>query len=252
MINLSGIVGNQLIGKLLRLPLNLIPKGMVIPVLQGKLRGKKWIVGASVHGCWLGCYEQDKQLLFTKTITKESVVYDIGANVGFYTLLASHIIGEKGKTIAFEPFHRNLCYLKKHLQLNKCNNVAVIEAAVNEQGGVAFFEEGTSSSTGRISEKGSIKIETVKIDTLVSQGKIPPPDFIKIDVEGSELLVLRGAKSMLTHYYPTIFLATHGTNVHKECCDFLESIGYKLQSINKKDIKETDEILAVKRDNGHY
>lgn len=230
MINLSGIVGNQLIGKLLRLPLNLIPKGMVIPVLQGKLKGKKWIVGASVHGCWLGCYEQDKQLLFTKTITKESVVYDIGANVGFYTLLASHIIGEKDKTIAFEPFHRNLCYLKKHLQLNKCNNVTVIEAAVGEQSGATFFEEGSSSSTGHISERGSIKIEKVKIDTLVSKGEIPP-DFIKIDVEGTELLVLRGANSILTHYHPAIFLATHGTHVHRECCFFFKSEGYELQSI---------------------
>jgi len=246
-MNFSGISNKTLIGKITRFPLRFIPAKMKMPILQGKLRGKKWIVGSSNHGCWLGSYEYKKQILFAKTILKGSVVYDIGAHVGFYTLLASELVGLKGKVVAFEPLPRNLYYLKEHLRLNRCENVEVIEAAVTEQSGIAFFEEAKSSYEGHLSSKGCIKVRTVNLDDLVLNGEIPPPDYMKIDVEGAELKVLKGAKSILYKYQPTIFLATHGVEVHQQCCGFLKSMGYKLKSINKKEINETDEILAYQK-----
>ena len=248
MINFSGISQRSLAGKLFRFPLRFIPKSMIVPILQGKIKGKKWIVGSSNHGCWLGSYEYEKQILFTKVVKEGSVVYDIGAHVGFYTLLASELVGPKGKVIAFEPYPRNLEYLKRHLQLNKCNNVTVIEAAVAEQSGIGFFEEGDNSTTGHLSSnsKHGVKVKTVSLDDLVLKKQIPPPDYMKIDVEGAELLVFKGARLVLINYYPTIFLATHGVEVHKECCEFLKEIGYNLQSINEESIEKTDEILAFK------
>ena len=69
---------------------------------------------------------------------------------------------------------------------------------------------------------------------------------MKIDVEGAELLVFKGARLVLINYYPTIFLATYGVEVHKECCEFLKKIGYNLQSINEESIEKTDEMLAFK------
>ena len=70
---------------------------------------------------------------------------------------------------------------------------------------------------------------------------------MKIDVEGAEMLVLSGAKPLLAQYHPTIFLATHGTQVHQQCCKFLKTIGYDLQSINVRSIDETDKLLAFKK-----
>ena len=81
---------------------------MQIPIFQGKLRGKKWIVGSGEHGYWLGSYEMDKRLAFEKEILPDSVIYDIGANVGFYSLLAAEMTGEKGHVYAFEPLPRNI------------------------------------------------------------------------------------------------------------------------------------------------
>lgn len=245
-MNFSGI-SNKGLGRLLRFPLKLIPTNMRLPILQGKLRGKRWIVGSGNHGCWLGSYEFEKQILFAKTIQTGSVVFDIGAHVGFYTLLASELVGSGGKIIAFEPLPRNIHYLKEHLRLNGCKNVTVIEAAVgSEQSNITYFEEGRNSSTGHLSSKGRLEVKAVSIDELVSKGEIPPPDFIKIDVEGAEFLVLSGAKSILTTHHPTIFLATHGIDGHRKCCMFLESLGYELQSISKNgiDLDNTDEILA--------
>jgi hypothetical protein len=82
-INFSGITNQNILGKILRSPLRLIPPKTVLPILQGKLRGKKWIVGSGQHGAWLGSYEYEKQLLFQQIVQEGNVVYDLGANNGF-------------------------------------------------------------------------------------------------------------------------------------------------------------------------
>jgi FkbM family methyltransferase len=243
-MNFSAISNKCILGKFLRFPLRFIPANLVLLILQGKLKGKKWIVGSGNNGYWLGSYEYEKRILFEKTILEGDIVFDIGAHVGFYTILSSELVGINGKVIAFEPFPRNIFILKRHLQLNRCANVKVIEAAVIEHCGAVFFEEGISSSMGHTSPKGKFSVRGVSLDKLISNGEVPPPDCIKIDVEGDEMLVLIGAKSTLKNKHPKIFLATHGREVHKECCKFLKSLNYNLQSINKKNLDITDEILA--------
>lgn len=234
------------IGKLLKI---ILPRNMIVPILQGRLRGKKWVIGSGNIEYALGSYEYGKRILFEKMVSKSSVVYDIGAHVGFYALLASELVGEGGKVIAFEPVPRNLKYLKKHLEINKCTNVIVIEAAVSDKNGVSHFNEGPGSSIGALSEDGNLTVDTVSIDDLVEKGEIPAPDYIKIDVEGAELFVLKGAKSTLSNYSPKIFLATHGhrvPNVHRDCCNFLVSLGYELRPIVGDDLYDTKEISAYK------
>ncbi|MHB9011046.1 MAG: hypothetical protein ACYC49_02335 [Ignavibacteriaceae bacterium] len=92
-MNISKISYKSIIGRLIRLPLKLIPAKTVLPIMQGPLKGKKWIKGSSINGCWLGSYENDKQILFREYIKEGMVVYDIGANAGFYTLLSSLLVG---------------------------------------------------------------------------------------------------------------------------------------------------------------
>ena len=246
-MNFTSISNKSILGRIMRFPLKFIPSGIKVPILQGKLKGKKWIVGSFNHGCWLGSYEYKKQTLFAETVTEGAVVYDVGAHVGFYTLLASEIVGQSGKVIAFEPLPQNLHYLNKHLSLNQCGNVKVIEAAVAEESGTTFFTKGISSSMGYLSSTGDYEVKVVSLDNLVLNREIPYPDYMKIDVEGAELLVLSGAKKILNDFAPVIFLATHGADIHKQCCDFLKSAGYHLQSIEEKNIYETDEILAFKK-----
>lgn len=244
-MNLSRISDQSFVGKLLRLPLKLIPPGAVFRVLQGRLRGKKWIVGSSIHGCWLGSYEYEKRQLFEAMVREGTVVFDIGAHVGFYTLLASELVGPGGKVFAFEPLPANLTYLKEHLRLNRAGNVTVIEAAVSDRCGTAYFEQGPGSMTGRLASKAALLVETVAIDDLVAQGQLPLPDYIKIDVEGAEARVLSGARQTLTQSRPTIFLATHGSGVHQECCRLLGELGYALHPIDAPELDTSSEILAV-------
>ncbi len=204
----------------------------------------KWIVGSSNHGCWLGSYEYAKRCAFERVVREGSVVFDIGANVGFYTLLASVLVGARGRVFAFEPLPRNLRYLKEHLQINGIRNVSVIEGAVSDCDGVADFEEGRTHSMGRLAPCGRLAVRTVSLDEMMKRGELPPPDCMKIDVEGGEKLVLTGARVLLGNTRPNIFLATHGPGVHQQCCELLGSFGYHLRPIGPNSLEQCDEVFA--------
>lgn len=244
-MNFSGISEKTFVGKVLRLPLRLIPPETALPIVQGRLRGRRWIVGSSDHGCWLGSYEYKKRLVFERLVAPGSVVFDVGANVGFYTLLASILVGPRGRVFAFEPVPCNLFYLKKHLELNRISNVAVIEAAVSDKRGVASLALGPSGSMAHFSPQGSISSETCCLDELLDAGAVPAPQHIKIDVEGAEFLVLSGARSLLTRFHPTVHLSTDVGETHQQCCSLLQSLGYKLQPIELVELDEAYEILAL-------
>lgn len=233
MINFSNISGKSILGKILHFLFRFIPPNTTFFILQGRLRSKRWIVSSDVmNSYWLGCYEYEKQILFSKIVHKGAVVYDIGAYVGFYTLLASELVGQKGRVFAFEPLPKNLYYLKRHLQLNCCSNVTVIETAVGEKDTIVFFEEGIERTFSRVSGKGNLKVKMISLDDFVLRDKNPPPEYLKIDVEGSELSVFIGAEKTLSYYKPVIFLSCHSLDLKNRCCEFLESIGYnKLQTL---------------------
>jgi len=247
MFDFSGISDKSLMGRILRLPLRLIPRNLTMRIWQGPLRGKKWITGASIHGCWLGSYEFDKQVLIARTLENGTTFFDIGANVGFYTLLASSLVGNAGKVFAFEPVPRNLAFLKKHLEMNDVQNVRVFNAAVSDRSGVAQFSEGPSNSMGKLAGEGALTVELVSLDGLLAEGKITRPNYMKIDVEGAEFSVLQGARNLLTDASPMIFLATHGNEVHSQCVSLLQSLGYTCRPVDEtKDIQTCDEIVATK------
>ena len=245
MINFSGIPVNSILGRAFRYPLRLIPDGLVVPILQGPLRGKQWIVGSSTHGCWLGSYECEKQREFVKAVSPGAVVYDVGANVGFYTLLASKVVGSEGHVIAFEPVPRNLSYLRDHLILNRCANVTVVGAAVLEKESRVLIDESLNSSMSRVSDSGRLEVSSVSLDELFLSGRIPKADVIKMDIEGSEYRALCGARRLLTECHPIIFLSTHGPDVHRHCCALLQSLGYRLDGIGGEGFLYMDELLCV-------
>ena len=244
MINISKSDFRTPIGKLLRLPLKLIPGKTVLPILQGPLKGKKWIKGSSINGCWLGTYELDKQVLFSKYIKSGMTVFDVGANVGYYSLLASLLTGKEGKVFSFEPLPENISYLKKHLELNKLKNVKVIDRAVNDKISKLRFTFGDNRSAGHISNEGEIEIETTSLDEFIKAGNALP-DLIKMDIEGAEYEALIGAKVLLKRKKPVIFLATHSNELRAKCLKLLIEFGYTISAIDNKTLEESDEFVCV-------
>jgi hypothetical protein len=107
-----------------------------------------------------------------------------------------------------------------------------------------LFRKGQSSARGRLDEGGELVVEAVALDELIGSGSLPDPQYMKIDVEGAELRVLEGARQLLERSHPTIFMDTHGMEVHGQCCRFLVSLGYQLEPIDGKSLSESKEILA--------
>jgi FkbM family methyltransferase len=233
--------------RIARLPLSLLPPTMVVPILAGKLRGQRWIVGSGLHRCWLGYYESGMQRQISREVRPSGVFWDIGANVGFYSLLASKLVGA-GKVFAFEPAPRNVCYLKKHLALNRVSNVEVLAIAVSDRNGVATFAAEQTGFMGRLSGEGSLAVSTATLDSLVAEGKVLPPDYVKMDIEGAELLALHGGRETFQRFRPVLFLATHGLEIGKECRRLLESWGYECRSVMRTPNRESGELVAKFRE----
>jgi FkbM family methyltransferase len=244
MANLSGISKETIFGRLLRAPLRLIPRTAVLPILQGPLRGKKWTAGSASHGCWLGSYEYHKQRALQRELKIGDVVYDIGANVGFYSLLASVIVGETGHVYSFEPVLENLRELRRHLEINHIKNCVVVGAAVSSADGEAIFDTSGDRCMGHLAENGSLRVRTLTLDGLLSRKEIRPPNLMKIDIEGAELECLRGASNVIQESRPIIFLATHGPEIHSECTELLAKWNYSLTSLDGKPVESTDELIA--------
>jgi FkbM family methyltransferase len=243
-MDFSSVPNDSLMGRLLRAPLALVPKGARIPVLQGPLRGAYWIAGAHTHGCWLGSYEADKQRVFTGLAHAGQVVYDVGANAGFYTLLASRLCGATGRVVAFEPLPRNVALLRQHVRLNRADNVTVLDVALSDAPGISRFNTSVDSAQGRLAGDGDLEVRTTTLDAIVRERIAPPPHLIKMDIEGGELSALKGAEELLWQHKPTVLLATHGTEVHRACIALLRAAGYALTALNGQSVETTDEILA--------
>lgn len=228
LVHMLNLVASQpVLGPLLRLPLRLIPKEAVLPILQGPLRGVRWIVGSGNHSCWLGTYEPWIQAEFVRSIHRADVVYDLGANVGLYTLLASRL----GATvIAVEPHPSHLVYLRRHLRLNRCGDVHVIEGAVLDVEGPTYIE-GTGGEA-HLADQGQ-PISGTTLDGMIRSQ--PVPTFIKCDVEGAELRVLHGATMLLRRHHPRWVLSTHSRSLREACLAILTASGYVVRVVHDKD-----------------
>ncbi len=216
---------------------------MTVPILRGALKGTTWIVGSQRHAFWLGVYEPFLQKRMAQEVERGGVFYDIGANVGFYSLLASTLIGH-GKVFAFEPWYPNVVYLKKHLSLNRINNVEAFEIAISDRVGTLFFAAEETGAMGHLQPTGSFQVATFTIDSLIFEKGLPAPSHIKMDIEGEELKALMGAKECFRRHKPKLFLATHGCAIHEECCRTLREWGYELEFLSSEENNNRADIFA--------
>jgi len=223
-------------GKVLRRASSHVPSGMVLPILQGPLKGKRWIAGSARHACWLGNYEVEESAVLNATVRPGSIVYDLGAQAGYHSLHAAMLVGTGGKVYAFEPDQGNLSYLRKHIKLNRMSNIIVIEAAVSDFDGVSMFDQGINRFSGHLSDTGSTPVKTIRLDHEILQSRLPVPDYLKIDVEGAELKVLSGAREILTEAHPALLIETHAwipefSSISDDCWKFLAGLDYQLKAI---------------------
>ena len=178
-----------------------------------------------------GVVEVPVQEAFRRHVGPGTVVWDVGANVGYFSLLAARL---GGHVHAFEPVPESAARLRGNVAANGLEDrVEVHEAAVGATAGRQPFLVVRDASWSHLADRGRHKatreerdVEVVRLDDL----DLPPPDLVKIDVEGSEVAVLDGAARVLREHRPVLVVELHETN--DEVCDRLEAAGYALENLD--------------------
>jgi FkbM family methyltransferase len=214
-------------------------------VPHGQAKGLRIDASGSNLGYSLGTTEPLIQALVAEHITPDSVVWDVGANVGFYSLIASRLAK---RVVAFEPLPHNCAALNRNLALNNVSNVTLVETAIADHVGrtdlathdeLTFAKIDTSQDTSFQQTATPHAVVTVDVSTLDEQLELyPGPQLLKLDVEGAEVAALRGATRLLRDVRPVIIIELHGTN--KPIVDLLEASGYVARSAETPDVEPRD------------
>ena len=158
--------------------------------------------------------------------------YDIGANIGFFTLLAARLVGKEGRVAAFEADPEIARRLREHVSRNALGWIAVEEKAMWSESSIVFFERidlatSPDRGLGHVVPEGAvdtIRVSAVSLDDYTKTQ--PPPDFLKCDVEGAEVEVFRGAQRLLREKRPGIICEMHSEENHGVLVEELSRLGY--------------------------
>lgn len=208
-----------------------------------------WIRMPDDKGIWTGAYELPFARRIAAAVPKGGVCYDIGGWHGFFTgVMAAQ---GAGQVFVFEPLPDNIARIEKLKALNPALPIQVQAMALSDQDGEMELVIMPDTSMAKLtasdfqreaSTDRRITVRTATIDGLVASGAAPPPRMMKLDVEGAEMMVLKGAAKTLEQHRPVIFSEVHSSALMTEVKAYLGALGYVITRIDE------DEALAARRD----
>ncbi len=175
-------------------------------------------------------------------------IFDIGANIGSTTLNFAKLVESEGKVFSFEPDPLNYSRVLKNISLNKFSNITLFNHGVGAVKETVFLYNVNENNRGmlrilnqakEINEFSKSTIEVDTIDNIIAEKKISKPDIIKIDVEGYELKVLKGAEKTLQKYKPILFIELDDENLKEQhssalsLVQYLDGLGYTISNASK-------------------
>ncbi|HXZ12687.1 MAG TPA: FkbM family methyltransferase [Candidatus Sulfotelmatobacter sp.] len=192
-----------------------------------------------------GDAEPTVQAILQERLRGGMVFYDLGANIGLFSLLAARLVGSQGKVFSFEPDATVASRLRENAARNGFANITVVEAGVWSRSGAMNFESADASSpdqgVGRFVADGSgnsgIARPCVALDDFVQQA--PQPDLIKCDVEGAEVEVFLGAEKMLRERRPSVICEMHSEENEKALRTLFRNARYEAKPIDANHILAT-------------
>lgn len=206
----------------------------IVEVVGGALRGARLSVDlATEKYYWLGTHEPKVQALLSREVRRGDVCWDIGAHAGFFTMLMARLAGDGGRVYAFEPLDDNVARLEAGVHANGLRNVVVCPTAVGDRTGGVAFATGATSLEGRIGDGGATAVACLTIDDAVAGG-FAPPALIKIDAEGAEDAVIRGARETIARQRPRLLVEVHNDAAGKGVIGAL-SVAYRFTNITTGD-----------------
>jgi len=208
----------------------------------GALKGLRMKLEWARYRCFAyGSWEPELIQLVSKTVKSGFTVVDIGAHIGYYSLLFSRLVGPTGHVIAFEPVPNNFEFLRENLKLNNCINIEPVNRAVldrHQQIRIKIPENDplpVGVSFANPDNKGDVIVEAISLDDFVL-GRTNRVDFLKVDAEGAEEKVLDGARSLIERDHPFMMMEVHHFDGRLENSTVparLVNMGYRLEPIDR-------------------
>jgi len=225
--------------------LSITSKNQIIETRDGNkfywdVNDRESLLGMGLAGTW----EHDDTEYLKRIIKKRDIAIDIGANFGFHTVLFSKLVGPSGKVYSFEPLSSMYEELEKNILLNGIKqNISLHKLALGQKAGKLkiYVPERMGRGAAALVERGaSIEKETcrvLRLDTFINSQKINSVDFIKCDIEGGELLALRGAVNVLKRFHPKLMIEINRGGYEafgytpEELVEFIEKFNYVFYSV---------------------
>ena len=191
---------------------------------------------------WLGTYEINLQAAIKKFCLPGMVVYDIGANIGYISLMFAKQVGAQGSVLAFEPLPDNFQRLTENITLNQLNSrISTFQAAVVDVPGITSFFVHKSGAMGKAQGSlgreeqylSQIDVQAVALDDFIFSQNHPQPDLIKMDIEGGEVLAIKGMRKTMFEIKPTMLVEIHSHSALNCVWKEIQSAGYQLFKMEK-------------------
>lgn len=196
-----------------------------------------------------GVFEPQSTEVTKRLVKQGNLVLDIGANIGYYSVMLSKLVGKSGKVIAFEPTEHFRKTLRMNLDANNITNVEVIDIGLSDKDQKLEIDIGPSSATlhsplGFDSIESKEVINLTTLDSFVQKHNILQIDFIKIDVDGHEPFFFEGAWKSLNKYNPIVLLEV--SHLHYLEAGFTAWDFYDLLKKNKYRIYHEEQFVEMK------
>ena len=223
------------------------PTGATRRVLRGPLRGFRYVVESGMGVSYALGVDTGGVRFLQQKVTPGMTVYDVGANRGQMCLLFSKWVGPNGCVLTFEPVPRLAASTARNVKLNSLTNVCSRALALSDHDGVDSFAFSWNLPTqGKLADVEATylvpgtsiqEVEVARLDSFVARGQ-PPPDLIKIDVEGAAAAVLRGGAEVIENHFPAIYLELHGPEEQAGVRDELLSRGYLCETLDGSRVED--------------
>lgn len=191
---------------------------------------------------WTGLWEKEFAERLARATKNGAVCLDVGAYRGYFSgVMAVHGAGE---VHCFEPNPENVVKLQRLAELNPNLTLRVHQLALGDADGETEFVLMSEDTMGKLADSSfqrerstgnRFKVKLSRLDTLASEGSVPLPSLIKVDVEGAEKMFLDGAAATIEKSRPTILLEYHSGALARECAGFLEARGYCIEWLETDD-----------------
>jgi FkbM family methyltransferase len=211
-----------------------------VTVESGVLRGMQLRLNLRAErDYWLGTYERQLVAAIADLCRAGMIAYDVGANIGYITLACAHAVGATGRVYAFEPLPDNTRRIAEHVALNGFQKIVqLVPCAVSDHEGLERFDTHYSHLQGRIAaptqgnnQREQIDVPSISLDDFVYRHGNPPPDVLKIDIEGGATKAFPGMVRVLEAERPIIFVEIHDAAEQQIVWDTLERCGYRMRQL---------------------